>query len=197
MCRKSHQQVRKMSSVHALHSSEAAASALPYLRRNGQVLDVQLWSKAFKIYFLSCSSQYSLPQNGTIKLYKELRCPIDQFELLLFSLGNSEKAQGKAYPICPYCYNHPPDFKGDGGQTHEDPNKSNAEADAEDPDEDDEQVALSYSSSLCMHPSSHKSDIRPLRSVEPWVAMLALIPLASTAPQSMPSAFAPQDAVGS
>lgn len=73
---------------------------------------------------------------------------MDQFELLLFSLGNSEKAQGKAYPICPYCYNHPPDFKGDGGQKHDtDPNKSNAEAsggDAEDPDEDDEQVALSF-----------------------------------------------------
>ena len=55
-------------------------------------------------------TQYSLPQNGTIKLYKELRCPLDQFELLLFSLGNSEKAQGKSYPLCPYCYNHPPDF---------------------------------------------------------------------------------------
>lgn len=99
---------------------------------------------------MSYSLQYSLPQNGTIKLYKELRCPLDQFELLLFSLGNSEKAQGKAYPICPYCYNHPPDFTGNGGQTHDtgnpDPSKSTTEAsggDAEDPDQDDEQVAIS------------------------------------------------------
>ena len=30
--------------------------------------------------------------------------------IVLFSLGNSEKAQGKSYPLCPYCYTHPPDF---------------------------------------------------------------------------------------
>jgi hypothetical protein len=32
-------------------------------------------------------SNPSRKQNGTIKLYKELRCPLDDFELLLFSLG--------------------------------------------------------------------------------------------------------------
>ena len=36
---------------------------------------------------------YNLPQNGTIKLYKEIRCPIDDFELVLFSLGNAANAQ--------------------------------------------------------------------------------------------------------
>ena len=30
---------------------------------------------------------YIPTQNGTIKLYKELKCPLDDFELLLFSLG--------------------------------------------------------------------------------------------------------------
>jgi DNA topoisomerase-3 len=30
---------------------------------------------------------YSLPQGGNIKLYKELQCPLDGFELLLFQVG--------------------------------------------------------------------------------------------------------------
>ena len=55
-----------------------------------------------------CNETYNLPQNGTMKLYQELRCPLDNFELLLFSLGNSERAMGKSYPLCPYCYNYPP-----------------------------------------------------------------------------------------
>ena len=29
---------------------------------------------------------------------------------MLFSLGNSTKAQGKSYPLCPCCYNQPPVF---------------------------------------------------------------------------------------
>jgi DNA topoisomerase III len=41
----------------------------------------------------------------------QFKCPLDGFELVLFSLGNSTKAQGKSYPLCPFCYNHPP-FEG-------------------------------------------------------------------------------------
>jgi hypothetical protein len=44
-------------------------------------------------------------QGGAIKLYKELACPLDGFQLVLFSLGG---ADGKTYPLCPFCYNHPP-----------------------------------------------------------------------------------------
>lgn len=39
--------------------------------------------------------------------YKELRCPLDDFELLAFSSGT----KGRSYPLCPYCYTNPP-FKG-------------------------------------------------------------------------------------
>lgn len=39
--------------------------------------------------------------------YKELRCPLDDFELLAFSSGT----KGRSYPLCPYCYANPP-FKG-------------------------------------------------------------------------------------
>jgi hypothetical protein len=51
---------------------------------------------------------YNLPQGGNIKLYKGLQCPLDEFELLLFQLAGSD---GKTYPLCPFCYNHPP-FEG-------------------------------------------------------------------------------------
>lgn len=67
--------------------------------------------KPQRLYCVTCEQTYSLPQNGTIKLYKETKCPLDGFELVLYSLGNSEKAQGKSFPLCPYCYNFPPQFK--------------------------------------------------------------------------------------
>jgi DNA topoisomerase III len=67
--------------------------------------------KPQRLYCPTCEETYNLPQNGTIKLYKELKCPLDQFDLVLFSLGNTEKAQGKSYPVCPYCFNHPPSFE--------------------------------------------------------------------------------------
>jgi DNA topoisomerase-3 len=34
--------------------------------------------KPQRLYCNSCEETYSLPQNGTIKLYKELRCPLDK-----------------------------------------------------------------------------------------------------------------------
>ncbi|BBM98000.1 DNA topoisomerase III [Marchantia polymorpha subsp. ruderalis] len=58
-----------------------------------------------RLYCSACEEVYSLPQNGQIKLYKELTCPLDNFELVLFSLAGPD---GKSYPLCPYCYNHPP-----------------------------------------------------------------------------------------
>ncbi len=43
-----------------------------------------------------------------LQLYTELTCPLDNFELVIFSLAGPD---GKSYPLCPYCYNHPP-FEG-------------------------------------------------------------------------------------
>lgn len=43
-----------------------------------------------------------------MQLYKELTCPLDNFELLIFSFPGPE---GKTFPFCPYCYNSPP-FEG-------------------------------------------------------------------------------------
>lgn len=61
-------------------------------------------AKPSRLHCSHCDDTYSLPQNGTIKLYKELRCPLDDFELVLWLSGS----RGKSYPLCPYCYNHPP-----------------------------------------------------------------------------------------
>ena len=51
-----------------------------------------------------CDETFSLPQNGNIKLYQELKCPLDDFELLYLTSG----VKGKGYVFCPYCYNNPP-----------------------------------------------------------------------------------------
>lgn len=61
-----------------------------------------------RLYCGTCEEVYYVPQKGTIKLYKELTCPLDNFELLIFSLAGPE---GKSFPLCPYCYNNPP-FEG-------------------------------------------------------------------------------------
>lgn len=65
---------------------------------------VLLQAKPSRLHCSHCDETYTLPQNGTIKLYKELRCPLDDFELVLWSSGS----RGKSYPLCPYCSNHPP-----------------------------------------------------------------------------------------
>lgn len=49
-----------------------------------------------------CSTEYSLPSGGVIRSYKELKCPLDNFELLQYQTKN------RAYSICPLCYNDPP-----------------------------------------------------------------------------------------
>eukprot|EP01147_Barroeca_monosierra_P001141 gene1141-4360_t len=61
-------------------------------------------AKPQRLYCQTCDETYSLPHNGKIVLYKELRCPLDGFELVMCSTGSN----GKSYPLCPYCYNSPP-----------------------------------------------------------------------------------------
>ncbi|KAL9411416.1 hypothetical protein AB3S75_045083 [Citrus x aurantiifolia] len=61
-----------------------------------------------RLYCSTCEDVYNLPQRGTLKLYKELTCPLDNFELLIFSMAGPE---GKTFPLCPFCYNNPP-FEG-------------------------------------------------------------------------------------
>lgn len=43
-------------------------------------------------------------QGGSIKLYQELECPLDGYQLVLYSLAGLD---GKTFPLCPFCYNNP------------------------------------------------------------------------------------------
>ncbi|KAG8292170.1 DNA topoisomerase 3-beta-1 [Homalodisca vitripennis] len=61
-------------------------------------------AKPARLHCSHCDETYNLPQNGNVRLYKELKCPLDDFELLSWSTG----VRGKSFPLCPYCYNHPP-----------------------------------------------------------------------------------------
>lgn len=94
--------------------------------------------KPQRLYCPHCEETYSLPQNGTIKLYKEIRCPLDNFELVLFSLGNAANAQGKSYPLCPCCYNHPPNFQDLLLTDQNDNNNVNSKIEGKDEDDNDE-----------------------------------------------------------
>ncbi|XP_058978368.1 DNA topoisomerase 3-beta-like [Musca domestica] len=61
-------------------------------------------SKPARLHCSQCDETYSLPNGGNVKVYREFKCPLDDFELLAFTTG----AKGRSYPFCPYCYNHPP-----------------------------------------------------------------------------------------
>lgn len=61
-------------------------------------------TKPARLHCLQCDETYSLPGNGTVRAYKDLRCPLDDFELLAYSSGT----MGRSYPFCPYCYTHAP-----------------------------------------------------------------------------------------
>jgi DNA topoisomerase-3 len=62
-------------------------------------------SRPSRLYCGTCEEVYAVPQGGSIKLYKELVCPLDNFQLVMYSLGGSD---GKTTVLCPYCYNYPP-----------------------------------------------------------------------------------------
>jgi DNA topoisomerase-3 len=66
--------------------------------------------KPVRLYCMTCDETYALPQNGNIRSYQEFRCPLDDFELVMFTTGGSNAI---SYPLCPYCYNNPP-FEGFG-----------------------------------------------------------------------------------
>ncbi|EAT36302.1 AAEL011603-PA [Aedes aegypti] len=61
-------------------------------------------TKPARLHCSQCDETYTMPTKGIVRVYRELKCPLDDFELLAWSNG----AKGKSYPLCPYCYNYPP-----------------------------------------------------------------------------------------
>lgn len=62
--------------------------------------------KPSRLHCSHCDETYSLPIGGIVRVYRELKCPLDDFELSAWSSGGGTK--GRSYPFCPYCYNNPP-----------------------------------------------------------------------------------------
>lgn len=61
-------------------------------------------TKPARLHCVQCDDTYNLPNGGTVRAYKELRCPLDDFELLVFSSGT----KGRSYSFCPFCYSNAP-----------------------------------------------------------------------------------------
>jgi DNA topoisomerase-3 len=61
--------------------------------------------KPMRLYCSVCDETYSLPPDGSVKKFMERTCPLDGFELVLFSTRGEN---GINYTVCPYCYNFPP-----------------------------------------------------------------------------------------
>ncbi|ORX86072.1 prokaryotic type I DNA topoisomerase, partial [Anaeromyces robustus] len=60
--------------------------------------------KPTRLHCRYCNDTYALPNGGSIKLYNEIICPYDNFEVISYSNGT----KGKGFPLCPYCYNNSP-----------------------------------------------------------------------------------------
>ncbi|XP_053384624.1 LOW QUALITY PROTEIN: DNA topoisomerase 3-beta-1-like [Mercenaria mercenaria] len=99
------QNIAGMDELFEVSFSPLAASGKP-LSRCGKCRRFMkfIQAKPSRLHCSSCDETYNVPQNGNIKLYKELKCPLDDFELVLWTTG----AKGKTYPLCPYCFNNPP-----------------------------------------------------------------------------------------
>lgn len=100
--------IEKMDMLMNIHFSTLATSIGRTLTRCGHCTKFMklFTSRPMRLYCSTCDETYNLPPDGTIKKYMERICPLDQFELILFSTGTQEK--GMSLIVCPYCYNYPP-----------------------------------------------------------------------------------------
>ncbi|VEL35536.1 unnamed protein product [Protopolystoma xenopodis] len=76
-------------------------------------------SRPQRLHCPQCNQTYSLPQNGSIRQHKQDKCPLDEFELLVWTQGSKSKAlKSNGFQcntellenlvFCPYCFSNPP-----------------------------------------------------------------------------------------
>ena len=70
--------------------------------KTGRLLQLHANSRPPRLYNKLTEEVYSLPQGGVVKAYGGKTCPLDGFELCIYTTG------GRSYPLCPNCYNYPP-----------------------------------------------------------------------------------------
>ncbi|CAF4968388.1 unnamed protein product [Rotaria sp. Silwood1] len=83
------QHIQGMDSLFEVSFSPLAASGKPFVRcgkcrRYMKLIE----SRPSRLHCETCKETYNLPQNGTIKVFKELRCPLDEFELVQYVANN-------------------------------------------------------------------------------------------------------------
>jgi len=72
-------------------------------------------AKPSRLHCSQCDVTYKLPQNGFIKLYGELKCPLDNFELVIWTTGAKGKVgltttldlRFRLKEVGPSCYQSP------------------------------------------------------------------------------------------
>jgi len=52
-------------------------------------------SRPSRLHCETCKDTYNLPQGGLIKTFKELRCPLDEFELVQYAANNNGKVRNE------------------------------------------------------------------------------------------------------
>eukprot|EP00929_Paragymnodinium_shiwhaense_P013359 TRINITY_DN121220_c0_g1_i1.p1 TRINITY_DN121220_c0_g1~~TRINITY_DN121220_c0_g1_i1.p1 ORF type:complete len:858 (+),score=186.81 TRINITY_DN121220_c0_g1_i1:105-2678(+) len=82
-----------------LESSGRALSRCGNCKKYLYVVD----KRPVRMFCKHCDRIFKMPQNGQIKEYKTLQCPLDDFELVYVA-----NKVGKSYPLCPMCYDDPP-----------------------------------------------------------------------------------------
>ncbi|OEH76261.1 DNA topoisomerase [Cyclospora cayetanensis] len=98
--------MRPLWSLLELHCETPLSAVLQNLRRySRRPTDWQVHACCIEMKLAVClfaASTLSM-RSCDAQLYKELKCPLDGYELLL-----SVNPGGKAFPFCPLCYNDPP-----------------------------------------------------------------------------------------
>ena len=134
-------------------------------------------SKPTRLYCRTCELTFDLPQKGKLTIYKGLTCPIDGFGIVYYSLGR----KGHSYPLCPQCWNSPPQFDVDTadlddldneGDDHIKPNESNSTQSSSQTESVDSKSAVQTMSESgeSAPPSTSQSEGQSLEADESYLA---------------------------
>ena len=87
--------------------SHASTESTPYSKCGRCSRYLRLVGASGRIQRLHCPIEevvYELPAGGVFKRHNGATCRLCGFELLIFS----PKGTGRHFPLCPFCFNHPP-----------------------------------------------------------------------------------------
>jgi len=108
-----------------------------------------------RLYNVTTETVYPLPLGGVVKEFNSRKCPVCNFELCLYSVGQPPRS----FPLCPYCFNHP---KAEWGEIPgEEDNKKLSSSDDPDDREDElkerkiRSIAGRTMTLQCPHPDGH------------------------------------------